>query len=188
MGKVSFDEILCLHCAPTFAGLKPASLVSFPKKRFADFSALLASYMPCFRCKGISVYTLAEGEEYILLLFYRKCALEHILSQKEVQDVLVRFGFCIGDSLENHLDYLAMRMELSKSFPHEVGIFLGYPVKDVEGFIEHKGKKFSFAGYWKVYADEEAAKCLFQSYADCTERFCARLRNGIPMEELLLAV
>ena len=43
-------------------------------------------------------------------------------------------------------------------FPHEVGLFLGYPPEDVEGFIENKACSCKLTGYRKVYSDEEKAK------------------------------
>ena len=38
-------------------------------------------------------------------------------------------------------------------FPHEIGVFLGYPLDDVKGFIKNEGKKYLMIGYWKVYSD-----------------------------------
>lgn len=188
LGKDGFERMLCFHCAPTFAGIKPASLVSFQKSRFEDFDALLDSYATCFDCKGITPVRLAEGEEYVLMLFYRERLLKRILKQPTVLSLLARFGYRAGDTLPAHLDYLSMRIRLQKSFPHEVGLFLGYPPEDVEGFIENKGRGFTCAGYWKVYANEAEARALFQRYTDCTERLCARLGSGTPMSELLAAV
>ena len=49
-------------------------------------------------------------------------------------------------------------------FPHEVGLFLGYPVWDVKGFIEHKGQQYKLCGYWKVYDDVPGALCKFEEY------------------------
>ena len=188
LGKDGFERMLCFHCAPTFAGIKPASLVSFQKSRFEDFDALLESYATCFECKGITPVRLTEGEEYVLMLFYRRKLLERILEQPAVLALLARFGYRAGDAIEAHLEYLSMRIQLQKSFPHEVGLFLGYPPEDVEGFIENKGRDFACAGYWKVYANEEETRTLFQRYTDCTERLCARLGRGTPMAELLEAV
>ena len=188
LGKDGFERMLCFHCAPTFAGIKPASLVSFQKSRFEDFDALLESYATCFECKGITPVRLTEGEEYVLMLFYRRKLLERILEQPAVLALLARFGYRAGDAIEAHLEYLSMRIQLQKSFPHEVGLFLGYPAEDVEGFIENKGRDFACAGYWKVYANEEETRALFQRYTDCTERLCARLGRGTPMAELLEAV
>ena len=62
MGKQAFEHLLGFHGAPLLVGMKPAVLLSFRKDRFEDFDALLASYAPCFHCKGITVRRLAEGE------------------------------------------------------------------------------------------------------------------------------
>ena len=36
-------------------------------------------------------------------------------------------------------------------FPHEVGVFLGYPLCDIQGFIKSQGDAYLFSGYWKIY-------------------------------------
>ena len=36
------------------------------------------------------------------------------------------------------------------SFPHELGLLLGYPVEDVLGFIRNEGRNYLYCGYWKV--------------------------------------
>ncbi len=42
-------------------------------------------------------------------------------------------------------------------FPHEVGIFLDYPIEDILGYIEHEGKNCQVSGYWKVYSNAQGA-------------------------------
>lgn len=44
-----------------------------------------------------------------------------------------------------------MYQTIQEDFPHEMGILLGYPVEDVEGFIINNGKNELYTGYWKVY-------------------------------------
>lgn len=42
------------------------------------------------------------------------------------------------------LDTLAGRIQnAGGEFPHEIGLFLGYPLGDVKGFIKHKAKTAS---------------------------------------------
>lgn len=60
------------------------------------------------------------------------------------------------------------RLGESDEFPHEIGLFLGYPVEDVKGFIENKASCAKCVGYWKVYGDEEKAQKLFNQYKKCT--------------------
>jgi hypothetical protein len=71
------------------------------------------------------------------------------------------------------LDYLSKRC-IRDDFPHEIGIFLGYPVEDVRGFVAHKGRNYKLCGYWKVYGDVEKAKKCFRRYDACRE-YCRAL-------------
>ena len=79
------------------------------------------------------------------------------------------------------------RVQKRMTFPHEVGLFLGYPPEDVQGFIEHRGQCFACSGYWKVYANEEETRRLFDFYTDCTHEFCRKLEAGMRFSEILQA-
>ncbi len=187
MGEKNFEQLLGFHAAPMLAGLKPSSLLSFQKSKYQDFNALLASYEACFRCNGISVCRLAEGEEYILVLFYRAKALEASVSSSGAREILQRCSYPENASLSELLAELQLRMHLKKTFPHEVGLFLGYPPEDVRGFMEHKGQDFAYSGYWKVYANEQETRKLFAKYSSCTHEFCTKLEAGATLPELLQA-
>ncbi|MDO5583527.1 MAG: DUF3793 family protein, partial [Mitsuokella multacida] len=41
---------------------------------------------------------------------------------------------------------------------------------------------------WKVYANEEETRALFDRYAHCTEDFCSRLEQGCSFPDLVRAV
>ena len=186
-GAESFEYLMGLHAAPMLAGPKPARLVSFRKSRFEDFDGLLASYQACFDCKGISFRRLAEGEESVLILFYRARALEAFLSSSEVRTLLDRYGYGKMASLAEMLSELKRRIQKRMAFPHEIGLFLGYPPEDVQGFIENGGQHFAYSGYWKVYANEEETRRLFDLYTDCTHKFCRKLEEGRCFSEILRA-
>jgi hypothetical protein len=192
MTTADFEELLARQCAPTFTGLKAASLVAFQKERFDDLDAQLADYEPCFACHGVSVFRLLDGENRALVLFYRADALEKILRRRAARALLRRYGYLPSDSLSAMLGRLRRRVQRSADasvdFPHEIGLFLGYPPHDVRGFIENKGRGFLCCGFWKVYANADASRALFKRYADCTARFCTRLAKGVPMAEVLSAV
>ena len=130
MGREGFEQLMGFHAAPLLVGLRPASLLSFRRDRFDDFEGLLASYKACFSCKGIEVFRVAEGEAYTLLLFYRAACLRRHLEQAEVRDLLQAYGYPCDEGLDVCLAHLRLRMQLQKSFPHEIGLFLGYPVAD----------------------------------------------------------
>ena len=186
-GAESFEYLMGIHAAPTLAGPKPSSLVSFRKNKFEDFDALLASYEACFACKGISVFRMVDGDPFVLLLFYRACALKAQLASANVRKLLDRYGYEGMSSLEEMLLELRARIQSRMTFPHEIGLFLGYPPEDVQGFIENGGRGFAYSGYWKVYANEEETRKLFDFYTDCTCKFCEKLEEGVRFSEILLA-
>ena len=192
MTTADFETLLARQCAPTFIGLKAASLVAFQKERFDDFDGQLADYEPCFACHGISIFRLLDEENRALVLFYRADALADILRQRDAQTLLGRYGYRPSDSLPAMLQRLRRRVwsyaSSDEDFPHEIGLFLGYPPHDVRGFIENKGRGFLCCGSWKVYADADTSMALFKRYADSTARFCTRLASGVPMAEILRAV
>lgn len=187
MSRKAFESLLGFHGAPTFAGEKPAVLLSFRKSEFEDFDAMLASFLPCFRCKGISVFRLVEGEEYVLVLFYRARSLARYMKRADVRMLLAACGYDDGAPLGELLAELQRRMECKKTFPHEIGLFLGYPPEDVRGFMEHHGKDCALSGYWKVYGNPSVARVLFARYTACSEAFCAQLDAGAKFEDLIVA-
>ena len=173
-----FEHLLGYHAAPLLAGLMAGSLLSFQKSRFQDFDALLAAYEPCFSCKGISTFRVAEGEEYVLILFYRAELVARALAVPAAQDILCGAGYRITDSMEERLEFLRLRMRVRKTLPPE----------DVRAFIERRGQDFVYSGYWKVYTNEAEARALFEQYSACTQEFCTRLEAGRPLAELVQAV
>ena len=149
---------------------------------------MLASYEPCFSCKGISTFRVAEGEEYVLILFYRAELVARALATPAAQTTLCEAGYRMTDSMEEHLAFLRLRMRVRKTLPPEVGLFLGYPPEDVREFITRQGQDFVCSGYWKVYTNEAEARALFEAYSACTQEFCTRLEAGRPLAELVQAV
>jgi len=82
---------------------------------------------------------------------------------------------------------LKQRVESSSDFPHEIGLFLGYPLGDVKGFIENAGKNSKCTGCWKVYCDECEALKLFRKYKKCTYVYCEMFKKGVPVMRFTVA-
>ena len=77
------------------------------------------------------------------------------------------------------LSELLKRLAISKDFPHEVGLFLGYPLEDVAGFERQGAAGFKYSGFWKVYGDTENALRLMNEYKSCTEICMKWLWRGL---------
>ena len=118
------------------------------------------------------------------LLVYSKPQLERRMADPQVQHVLRHFAYPVGQPLDVLLRNLKRRIAMSKDFPHEIGLFLGYPIEDVVGFIRYAGRGCKLSGYWKVYGDAEAASRLF----DRLSQVCHAVTRRVDKGETLLHV
>ena len=103
----------------------------------------------------------------VLVYVYRPTQVAAILQRGDVQDFLQSEGYTPGDA-ESMLAQLSQRLCCEEDFPHEIGLFLGYPLGDVIGFIENHGQNCLCCGVWKVYTNPEAAAGAFRKFSKCT--------------------
>ncbi len=173
----NFCKKLAFYTAPTLLGIKCASLVSLSSDEFdLDFHA--RNFNRRAASKALKIKILRSGETKKPLLVYNEQLLERHLAEYDVKSILKRFGYSESFSLDECLDRLSARFSESGKFPHEIGIFLDYPVEDVIGFIRNKGGNFKLCGCWKVYGSEENARRKFANYDKCRKFLCGRLSEG----------
>ena len=82
---------------------------------------------------------------------------------------------------------LICRLRREGAFPHEIGLFLGYPPDDVRGFMDHRDVGCKCVGTWKVYGDAAAAQKAFARYRRCTEIYGRCYSRGRSMEQMIVA-
>ncbi len=163
---MSFDQIMIHYSAPTLCGIKPANLFSikktvFSKKRFKQWRMI-------FDTHGISTVTVKISAETVVVLVYNVSLLERILNDTLTHSYLHDKGYKNCSDLYSVVKRIIKRMKTGISFPHEVGVILGYPVEDVIAFEKNKGRECKFCGCWKAYSDvENARKC------QCRYRMCS---------------
>lgn len=170
---------LVLQCAPVLAGLKISNLLNVNRKQGELIQNLLAA-------TDLSCYVLLRNGHRMTILIYNKKMLKAYLKNKQVQSFLLGEGY--GEmNLEEMLWLLSQRyqshMEKRAGFPHELGVFLGYPMEDVEGFIENNGENFLCLGYWKVYQNRQAKLELFQKFERAKEWMILLVSNGMELIE-----
>lgn len=151
---------LALQCAPVLADLKVSNLFIISVEEMKQLERLLKHSEICF-C------LISECENKATVLLYRKEGLEQYIAQEDVVTLLTNFDYnCF--SMDALLERFSKRYEAYQKqggdFPHEMGLFLGYPVEDVVGFMENEGKNCLYTGYWKVYANLQQKLQLFQQF------------------------
>ncbi|MEE1032798.1 MAG: DUF3793 family protein [Ruminococcus sp.] len=174
------------HCAPTLAGLKAANLFTYKFASWQEFKKELQEQNDVLNPKDVYIEIVKPKTNSALLYVYRKKRLEENLSLKEVQKILHSFGYQHFDT-DRCIRVLKQRLSTSEDFPHEIGLFLDYPLQDVCGFIEHKGKNYKFSGIWKVYGDVDFVKTLFDAFQKCKEQYCQEFSLGKSIMQLTVA-
>ena len=164
------------HCGVTFAGLKIASLVSLRKGE----EDVIQTLSRRFAGKGFVFILLREDEERLLVYICHKERLKRYLFSPDVRAFLARFGYEYG-SAEEALEQLKYRMH--GEFPHEIGIFLGYPLADVRGFLRDPNSCV-LCGYWKVYENADEAARTFERFRRCSACICRHMDRGRSLTQI----
>ncbi|MBQ2201619.1 MAG: DUF3793 family protein [Clostridia bacterium] len=180
------EEAVILHGAPTLAGIKTGSLFRCEYESIEAMRASLREWNRRFSGRGLRVVPLTFENNKALLYLYRPQRLSRDLSDGAASRILSDCGYCEG-SPERCLSCLAKRIRSNGDFPHEIGLFLGYPPEDVTGFIEHRECDLKCVGCWKVYGDAAKAQKTFRLFRRCSELYRQRFQNGTPIERLTVA-
>ena len=186
----TFEELLVELCAPTIVGYKPASLFRYKAKEGINVHEEVQEWNEKLNAFGMNVIILKEccKKNAYLIYVYRNQALSLILSDHKVCEFLEKNGYSFNASVEEKLTTLSSRLCLDKDFPHEIGIFLGYPLEDVVGFIENKGENYVYCGHWKVYGNLKKAIQKFTQYNICTSYCKKQFAQGETITRLAVAV
>lgn len=168
------------HCGVTFAGLKIASLVNVEKGEEDILQALLER----FSRRGFGFRLLREDKGRLLVYVYHRERLEEYLARSDVRAFLKLFGYRYA-SAEEALCLLQGRM--GGDFPHEIGVFLGYPLCDVRGFLNDP-EGCLFCGAWKVYENADEAKRTFERFRRCSACICRHMDMGRSLAQIFNVV
>lgn len=185
MNHNTFEECLVGSCAPTLAGVKAGNLFTFAVDA-RQMHALLHTWNQRLSGKGVRLRALRQRDGRNLILVYRHSALQSILLKPEVALFLAEHGYA-GRDPETCLQTLTDRIAAVAGFPHEIGVFLGYPLHDVQGFIVNKGENARCCGCWKVYDRQVEAECQFRRFHKCTCIYRKMFQNGKSIPQLTVA-
>lgn len=173
------------QCAPVLAGIKPGSMFPYRPEGNQSLPELLRRWNGVLGPKGVQVIGVRRCSSGGFLIYvYRPRQVEKILREPDVAAFLRGCGYAGDLTLPQALRKLTGRLSRSAEFPHEVGVFLGYPLPDVLGFIEHSGTDCLCSGCWKVYHAPGEARRTFRRYEACTRAYQALYRQGKSAEQL----
>lgn len=180
------EELLAYHCAPALAGIKPANIAACQKSKFPDLYADIDKLNNELNRNDIYIEILCECKKRVLLIVYRKNVLGKHLRERNNRAFLSMYGYSENGDTAEYINYLKTRLT-NDTFPHEIGVFLGYPLRDIYAFINHRDKGCLLIGEWKVYHNAGEAEKLFRRFKACRKALVKRVMNGRTLAQIFCA-
>lgn len=179
------DSYLIEYCAPTLAGIKTGSLFSFETGSKEESDKEIKKLNRLLGKKGIRVIPLRRNNKRTLLYLYRPSHLANDFKNFELKEILINEGYCC-DNPDFCLVQLIKKLSSCKTFPHEIGLFLGYPPFDVKCFMNNPMEQAKCIGCWKVYGNKKEAEKTFEEYKKCTEFLKSEYKKGKTLAQLVV--
>lgn len=181
MNLRNIEAQLACQCAPVITGLKASNLLITSSSNVKVLHRILKD-------SDISYFILFSGEDETVILLLNRYQLELFLKEKNVVRLLRCFGYP-GTGIGRQLFRLKKRYTEYRSgksgFPHEMGLFLAYPMEDVIGFIENDGQNSQYSGYWKVYGNMDEKLKIFKEFDRAKESLMRAIARGISIPKIL---
>lgn len=184
------EKLIAAHCSPALAGIKPANLAACRKSDFAaegsDIHKEISQLEDKLKSKNIRIDIVCECDRRVLVMVYRKDVLDNHLKNNLNKAFLAQYGYAGAAQTDEYIEILKTRIR-DDDFPHEIGVFLGYPLHDIYCFINHRDQGCLMTGEWKVYHNIDEAKRLFDRFKKCKTAVTQKLSEGKTLAQIFCA-
>lgn len=160
-------RFLLVKTAAVRRGVKPAELLRV-RHCYAGVDAeglrVCLYRHDIYEILGLDYVELKVEESSSLVLFYNPPCLSDTLYERQNSRWLGELGYPVNGSVKELLAEL-VRRAAKEGMPHEVGVFIGYPLKDVDGFMRKVPSTPVHNGLWRVYGSVRESFALMRRYA-----------------------
>lgn len=164
--------VISYYIAPVIEGKKPASIISLGSGG-RNLKFLWQKYFDSFQENSdIKWITLRESTNSIIILIYNITVLKELLEREEIRDFFKDYGY-------KHYEIEGLLNDIKGKYkdncPHEIGVLLGIPLKDVKAFVSGYKTPLIKSGYWLVYSEVEEALRTFDLYDSIREKVAMKI-------------
>lgn len=166
-----FEKWLFVALASVLFGGKAGELLSMPANQFGlscaerlERVALLAERW------GLAHQVMRRTAVSTTVIFYHTGAVRDSLKQVSPCILNCELGYARGLQPDEFLSEVARRWQGRSDIPHEIGLALGYPVKDVLGFMGLLPLDCSGCCGWRVYGDPAESLALSRAFAEANRQ------------------
>jgi len=169
---------VALETAEVLAEAKPASLLGTPNRDRAcgrnlytlwkEHGHELLADTPLQACE------LVDRGSSLMILFSHTSNFTRHLARRDITALLKRAGHDNNLTPDEILQKLAEQLQQGH-FPHEIGLLLGYPPKDVAAFMGLISIPFTCQGPWKIYGNPGESLRLAERFRHCRNLMAEQL-------------
>lgn len=164
-----FIKWLVQLLGPVILGAKPAEILSFPNhdnKLHEKINKIQNSFK---HCKKISYKIFHFNHKSTKVFFYNTVSLDTVLNDYKNAKFLKTINYPKAYSLDSYIEHMIDKM-MRGTIPDEIGIFLGYPLKDVLGFMGHPSLKLTKINGWRVYGDTKISDKRYHEFLNAKNK------------------
>lgn len=183
---MGMEELIVRHCSPTMAGLKTGNLFNFQAEDAKALASGIRRMNRQFVPRGIRLIPVRYRDGKAMIYMYRPSRLKADLAHRTARQILEEKDYPVSQA-DRCVVHLIHCLNHTEAFPHEIGLFLGYPPEDVEGFIRDGAAAAKYTGLWKVYGNVEAARSRFSQFKKCTGAYCEAFRKYHSFDRLIVS-
>lgn len=158
-------EFLVEILAPVVLGVKPAELLNVEMNNDSEWEEFKAIFL---KNSALRIKEIRELNGRLQVLFYQRDILNAVLTERPILNFLLSLNYPSKYVLEDYLNWLKGKI-ISVKFPHEIGVFLGYPLKDVVGFMGLLPLPYQRTLGWKIYGDEKRSLDIYRRHSQARD-------------------
>ncbi|WP_165000460.1 DUF3793 family protein [Anaerophilus nitritogenes] len=176
--KDPFIQWLLQTLGPVMLGKKPSEILSFSRE-YPNTSEKLKKINSFFQCcKKLSYKVVGYGKKSIKVFFYHPGSLQEALTDPRNKRFLNNIGYPKNVNVEEYVLHMTKKIEAGM-IPDEIGIFLGYPLKDVLGFMGHPSLKLTKVKGWRIYGDTTISEKRYDEFVKAKDYIKTLLSGGL---------
>ncbi|MFZ5944580.1 MAG: DUF3793 family protein [Bacillota bacterium] len=154
-----------VRLGPVFLGVKPGELLNIKEGKSLDSLKINIKGFPNIRFIEVKKFTQLGR---VQLFFYNQELMDKTLQQIETLSFLKEMGYPQVFKVENYISEVAKRLTYGQ-FPHEIGVFLGYPLKDVLGYMGIIPMQLVAIKGWRYYGSCYASYQQYNNFLKARE-------------------
>jgi hypothetical protein len=156
--------------APVAAGVKPAAILNIARERVEEF---LKTGKEMMAGKDVYFKAVRESNFRILFFVYSRETVQTILDDPDIRAFFDRQGFGNSRTVNTLVTQMIRILRMGK-IPHEIGVILGIPLKDVRGFLGLSDEKQTGMCMWRFYGDPKPSWDTAHRIRSARERLLLR--------------